>query len=181
MRLILKEKKKLKEVKTGKWGEVFVTMSPRTFLELTLPRDDYYLVERFLDEAKSIKEPQEIVELAKKLEAETDPEMMEIGKNVMYRGALFFARKGTFVAEEAGRLSLAFEFKGQPVVTSHGGRARSVIAELAGVKEIDASIMFYNMTVDDFMNSATCKYIQSQDFREGGTQQVRREEIKVVD
>jgi hypothetical protein len=181
MKLVLKEKKKLSEIQKGKWGDVFVTMPPRTFLELTLPRDDYYLVERFLDEAKSVKDPQEIVELAKKIKSETDPEMMEIGKNVMYRGALFFARKGGFIPEEAGRLSLAVQFKGQPVVTSHGGRARSVIAELAGVKEIDASIMFYEMTVDQFMNDQSSKYIQSQDFREGGTQQVSREQIKVID
>jgi hypothetical protein len=182
MKLILKEKKKVEEVKTGKYGDVFVTMSPRTFLQLTLPNDDYYLVERFLNEAQSIKDPQQILQLAKNLEKETDSEMMQIGKDVMFRGAFFLNKNGPFKPEMAGRLSLAVQMKGRtPVVTSHGGRARSVIAALSGVKEIEASILFYDMTVDQFISDPSIKQIMSQDFREGGTQLVPKDLIHVQD
>jgi len=44
MKLIIKEKKKLKEVRTGIYGEIFVTMRPLTFLELTLPEPDFKYV-----------------------------------------------------------------------------------------------------------------------------------------
>jgi hypothetical protein len=182
MKLVLRNKKKLTEIKKGKWGDVFVTMSPRTFLKLTLPKQDYDLVERFLNEAKNLKNPQDAMDLSRKLGNETDPEVMEIGKNVIQRGALYFARKGSYdPTEEDRRLSLAIKLKDQPVVTSHGGRARSVIAALSGVPEIDASIMFYDMTVEQFLNDPSYEYIQSQDFGGDPTSQVSREEIKVID
>jgi hypothetical protein len=81
----------------------------------------------------------------------------------------------------AGDLSLAIQFKGEPVVTSHGGRARSVIAALAGVPEISATILFYGMTLEQFLNDPSCEYIRSQDFREGGTDLINRNEIKIVE
>lgn len=181
MRLILREKKKLGEIKKGNYGDVFVTLAPETFLQLTLPRDDYELVERFINETKAIKDPEQLVAKAKELKAETDEDLMSIGKDVMLRGAFYFKKSGGFKPELAGRLGLAVQFKGQPVVTSHGGRARSLIAALSGVKEVDASIIFYDMDVDQFITDPACKQIQSQDFREGGVSQVNRDKIKIVD
>ena len=181
MKLVLKEKKKLGEVKTGKYGDVYVKMSPMTFLMLTLPADDYYIVERFLNEAKSLKDPEQIYALAKRIEQETDYEMYQIGKDVMMRGAFFLKKNGPFNPEMAGRLSLAIQMKDVPQVTSHGGRARNTIAALSGVPETDASILFYDMDLDQFLKDPNCALIRSQDFREGGTQMVRREEIKIED
>lgn len=178
MRIVLKEKKKLKEVRTGKYGEIFVTMRPLTFLELTLPEPDFKYVLRFLDAAKG-KPPEEMLKIARQMKSALDYEVAEIGADVASRGAFYFFRSKAFIPEMAERLSLAIEAKGGKIqVSSHGGRARSVIAELAGVPEIEASIMCYGFKWEDLDENAE---IESQNFRGDPTSFIPKNKIKTQD
>lgn len=178
MKLILREKKKVEEARFGKYGDIYVTMKPLTFLQLTLPEPDFNYLRNFLDVSAG-KPPEEILRIAKTMKGALEPEEVEIGADVVFRGALFFNKNGPFKPEMAGRLSLAVEKKGDNLqVSSHGGRARSLIAQLSGVPEIEASIMCYGFEWKDLENNAK---IESQNFRGDPTSFIDKKEIKVQD
>ena len=181
MRLIVKETGKMKEIKTGRFGSILIKMKPETFLKLTLSFDDYQWLDDTLKRILKIQDPQERIAAVKQIKKESSDTYAEIGKDVLLRGVIFGARK-SFDPEMAGRLSLAVEKRPRGVqVTSHGGRARSTMAILSGVPEIDASVIAYGITWEEIINDPKIDRIEGQSFSGADTNMVPKKDIHTED
>jgi hypothetical protein len=162
MRLIIKEKNKLKEeINPKDFGGYFTYTAdilPLDYLAPITPKGDYKFYKLFLNKFKEVNPQERTIQKAKEIFLSLNPDTIEnVAANVVNR-AIMNLTKAPFDPALAGKSSLSVSYKAFPLVVSHEGRARAFMFILDSMlrnkplKKININLIFSDNSWENLVN-----------------------------